>query len=387
MPEHGQGQQTTFRQRLDALVGKPIGSGGPTVAPDPVNQPMIRHWAAAFEDGNPVYTDPDARGGVALRRDRRAAADAADLDDGDAEDHRHGRARRLAGRGRRRRGARPARRGGLRRHARVELRVRDRALPAARRRRVGDDACSSRSRRRSRPASGPATSSPGSPRTPTRAGEVVGRQTFRILKFRVRRSTRRELARLAPSMTPDTQFFWDGVQGAPAADPALRRVRRAAPSAAADVPALPLARVGHDRVVGARAVVYSFVMPRHPPFPWFEEPLRRRARRARGGHAARDQPRAASHRTTRRSACRSRCASRSSTTALVLPLFRPWRSMTSVAPRRSTGTVQVGDELPAMVIDVTPTRRRRGRDRVAATSCRCTTTATTRTRRARPTSS
>jgi hypothetical protein len=29
------------------------------VAPDPVNQPMIRHWAAALEDENPVYTDPE----------------------------------------------------------------------------------------------------------------------------------------------------------------------------------------------------------------------------------------------------------------------------------------------------------------------------------------
>jgi hypothetical protein len=29
------------------------------VAPDPVNQPMIRHWAAAFEDRNPVSTDPE----------------------------------------------------------------------------------------------------------------------------------------------------------------------------------------------------------------------------------------------------------------------------------------------------------------------------------------
>jgi hypothetical protein len=38
------------------LVGRPIGS--PSVAPDPVNQPMIRHWAAALEDRNPVYTDP-----------------------------------------------------------------------------------------------------------------------------------------------------------------------------------------------------------------------------------------------------------------------------------------------------------------------------------------
>jgi hypothetical protein len=42
---------------LRAQVGKPI--GGAAVAPDPVNQPMIRHWAAAFEDANPVYTDPD----------------------------------------------------------------------------------------------------------------------------------------------------------------------------------------------------------------------------------------------------------------------------------------------------------------------------------------
>jgi hypothetical protein len=39
-----------------AMVGKPIGA--PSVAPDPVNQPMIRHWAAALEDENPVYTDP-----------------------------------------------------------------------------------------------------------------------------------------------------------------------------------------------------------------------------------------------------------------------------------------------------------------------------------------
>ncbi len=45
--------------RLAALVGEPVGAGGPTRAPDPVNQPMIRHWAAAFEDWNPVYTDAE----------------------------------------------------------------------------------------------------------------------------------------------------------------------------------------------------------------------------------------------------------------------------------------------------------------------------------------
>lgn len=45
-----------FQQQLQSLIGKPVGSG-PSVAPDPVNQPMIRHWAAAFDDRNPVYTD------------------------------------------------------------------------------------------------------------------------------------------------------------------------------------------------------------------------------------------------------------------------------------------------------------------------------------------
>jgi len=50
----------TLDDRLAALVGKPISDTGPSRAPDPVNAPMIRHWAAAFEDWNPVYTDPEA---------------------------------------------------------------------------------------------------------------------------------------------------------------------------------------------------------------------------------------------------------------------------------------------------------------------------------------
>ena len=49
-----------LRARLDALVGEPVGSPVPESGPDPVNQPMIRHWAAAFEDANPIYTDPEA---------------------------------------------------------------------------------------------------------------------------------------------------------------------------------------------------------------------------------------------------------------------------------------------------------------------------------------
>jgi hypothetical protein len=59
MSDNAEGIVKTFRQRLDELVGKPVGPAGPAVAPDPVNQPMIRHWAAALEDRNPVYTDAE----------------------------------------------------------------------------------------------------------------------------------------------------------------------------------------------------------------------------------------------------------------------------------------------------------------------------------------
>ena len=52
--------ESAFQDKLRALVGRPTGgSGMPSVAPDPVNQPMIRHWAHALNDMNPVYLDPD----------------------------------------------------------------------------------------------------------------------------------------------------------------------------------------------------------------------------------------------------------------------------------------------------------------------------------------
>ena len=58
--EHREDSKTDFRKKLDALIGQPTGgSGKPTVAPDPVNQPMIRHWAYALADMNPVYLDPE----------------------------------------------------------------------------------------------------------------------------------------------------------------------------------------------------------------------------------------------------------------------------------------------------------------------------------------
>ena len=54
-----------LRARLEReFVGKPMSSSGPSVAPDPVNQPMIRHWVDALDDRNPLYLG-DPEGAVA----------------------------------------------------------------------------------------------------------------------------------------------------------------------------------------------------------------------------------------------------------------------------------------------------------------------------------
>ena len=47
-----------LEKKLAAYVG--METGPPQVAPEPVNESMIRHWCEALGDRNPVYTDPEA---------------------------------------------------------------------------------------------------------------------------------------------------------------------------------------------------------------------------------------------------------------------------------------------------------------------------------------
>ena len=56
------------------------GESRPRAARDPVNLPMIRNWAEAIGDANPVYTDAEAAAAVGARRPGRAAGDGAGLD-------------------------------------------------------------------------------------------------------------------------------------------------------------------------------------------------------------------------------------------------------------------------------------------------------------------
>jgi acyl dehydratase len=51
-------ERDEVREHLEQYVGRPMGP--PIEAPDPVNLPMIRHWADALDDRNPIYLDADA---------------------------------------------------------------------------------------------------------------------------------------------------------------------------------------------------------------------------------------------------------------------------------------------------------------------------------------
>lgn len=76
-------------------------------------------------------------------------------------------------------------------------------------------------------------------------------------------------SRPAPTVTPDTRFFWDGV-----ADHKLL-IQRCAACATLRHPPRPMCptcnSLDWDTLESSgRGSLFSFVLPRHPPFPWFE---------------------------------------------------------------------------------------------------------------------
>ena len=78
-------------------------------------------------------------------------------------------------------------------------------------------------------------------------------------------------ARLAPSITPDTRFLWEGF-----ADHKLL-IQRCAECRALRHPPRPMCPRCNSLVwdtveSSGRGEVFSFVMPQHPPYPWFEYP-------------------------------------------------------------------------------------------------------------------
>ena len=112
-------------------------------------------------------------------------------------------------------------------------------------------------------------------------GEEVARMRFRILKFKPRAAAAtagaaarppRARRRPRPARSHDNAFFWEGVDAARAAHPALRGLQEAAPPARTHVPALPLARVGLRDAPAGAATSSRYVVAHHPPIPPFDYP-------------------------------------------------------------------------------------------------------------------
>jgi uncharacterized OB-fold protein len=77
--------------------------------------------------------------------------------------------------------------------------------------------------------------------------------------------------RLSPSMTPDTQFFWDGLKAHQLLIQCCTNCEllRHPPR-----PMCPRCNSlqWHPVQSSGRGTVFSFVMPQHPTYPWFEYP-------------------------------------------------------------------------------------------------------------------
>jgi uncharacterized OB-fold protein len=78
-------------------------------------------------------------------------------------------------------------------------------------------------------------------------------------------------ARLPPSVTLDSRFFWDGIN-----DHKLL-IQRCAECGRLRHPPRPMCpncnALSWDAIESAgRGAVFSFVMPQHPPYPWFDYP-------------------------------------------------------------------------------------------------------------------
>ena len=78
-------------------------------------------------------------------------------------------------------------------------------------------------------------------------------------------------SRLAPTGTPDTQFFWDGLREHRLL---IQRCRGCDVLRHPPRPMCPRCNSLEWDAIDAsgRGSVFSFVMPQHPPYPWFEYP-------------------------------------------------------------------------------------------------------------------
>lgn len=238
---------------LAELAAKQIALGevpGPA-APDPVNEPMIRHWLDAMGDANPRYlaegTAPPAMAQVWTMPGLRGRRTGSPVDDVLAALNARGYTGVVA----------TDCEQSHRRYARVGERLtsttRFTALAGPKRTALGE----------------------GYFATWTIAwyaedGERVSEMLFRVLKFRPR--GRRRPYPLRPAVNQDTEFFWDGARHGEL------RIQRCADCGRLRHPPGPLCPACHsvnrDHIVASgEGTLFSYVVHHHPPVPGRETPF------------------------------------------------------------------------------------------------------------------
>jgi uncharacterized OB-fold protein/acyl dehydratase len=259
-----------LRQRLDPLCGV---EGEPSVARDPVNQPMIRHWCDAVDDRNPSYTDAEfagasLHGGIVAPPTMLQAWIMPGLRPWDAD------------------GRRPGSLG------EVMSLLDDSGYTS-----VVATNCRQEYRRYLEPGDLLSVSSlveSVSDEKQTalgagrfvhqvmiyrdQSGEEVARMTFRILKFKPRKAAPKPepkakgaARRPRPAQTRDNAFFWEG------AAKGVLLIQRCASCSRLRHPPGPMCPHCHSLEwdtleASGRGRVYSFVVAHHPAIPPFEYP-------------------------------------------------------------------------------------------------------------------
>jgi len=262
-----------LRERLDAWIGR---EGAPSVARDPVNPAMIRHWCDAVEDRNPVYTDPEfaaksVHGALVAPPTMLQAWTMPGLrppEEAPAEPEPLAEVLRLLDGA----GYTSVVATNCRQEYRRYLCEGDRLSLTARVAKVSDE---------KKTALGAGRFVDEEMIYRDQDGEEVARMTFRILKFKPPAAGAAARAPAAspsparrrprPARTRDNDFFWEGIASGEL------RIQRCADCGALRHPPGPMCphcqSLDWDTVVSrGRGRVYSYVVAHHPPVPPFPYP-------------------------------------------------------------------------------------------------------------------